>query len=114
MPQHALGHVEIRDDTALHGADGHDAAGRAPDHAFRVFADGQDLIVFLVDGDHRRLLDDDAFPFHVNQGVGGAEIDPHIAPESAKHNLRVSPFTGRGRTPLMTLTIRRQARAVSS
>jgi hypothetical protein len=52
--------------------------GSAPDHAFRLHADGQGPTVLGVDGDHRRLIEHDATATHVDQRVGGPEIDGHV------------------------------------
>ena len=46
---------------------------------------GVHLAAALVDRDDRRLGEHDAAPAHVDERVGGAEIDRHLAPaESAE------------------------------
>ena len=55
---------------------------RAPDHAFCFSAYGYGPSVFDVDGDYRWLIKNDAFAANVNKGVGGAEIDSHVAPDN--------------------------------
>ena len=57
-----------------------DVAGRAAEHALGLGADGGDRsraawTAVLADGDDRGLVQHDALAAHVNQGVGGAEID---------------------------------------
>jgi hypothetical protein len=42
-----------------------------------------DLSGARVDRHHRRLAEHDAAPAHVHEGVGGAEIDGHVAAAEA-------------------------------
>ena len=79
--QHALGDLEIGNDAVLHGLDGDDVAGCAPEHFLRLFANGLHLTVVLVNGDDRGLVDDDALAPGVDAGVGRAQIDREIARE---------------------------------
>ena len=52
VPQHRLRDVEVGDDAILHRTDGLDVAGRAAEHALRLFADRQNLAGGSADGDH--------------------------------------------------------------
>jgi hypothetical protein len=51
----------------------------ATDHLLGFGPDRQDAAGRLVDGDDRGLVEDDAAPAHIDEGVGRAEIDGHIA-----------------------------------
>ena len=53
--------------------------GRAADHALRLGADRERTTVLGVDRDDRRLVEHDAAPAHVHEGVGRAEVDGHVA-----------------------------------
>ena len=55
--------------------------GRAADHPLGLGTDGQRPAVLHVDRDHRRLVQDDAAPAHVDERVGRAEVDGHVAAE---------------------------------
>ncbi len=76
--EHVLRDLEIGNHAVAHGADGSDAAGGAPDHAFRLGPNGQDGVGLRVDCHHGRLDEDDSFAADVNEGGGGAEIDAYI------------------------------------
>ena len=85
VAQHLLGHVEVRDDAVLEGADGHDVAGRAPEHRLGLLADSEHGVVGLVDGDDRGLVEDDALTLDVDEGVGRAQVNSHIVREEASN-----------------------------
>ena len=76
VAQHLLRHVEVGDDAVLHRAHGDDAVRRSAEHALRLEADALDLLGLAVDGDDRGLVQDDALTLHIDEGVGGAEVDP--------------------------------------
>ena len=78
VAQHLLGDVEVGDDPISEWSNGCDVGGSAPDHPFRLHADGQSAAVLGVDGDHRRLVEHDATAPHVDKRVGGSEIDGHV------------------------------------
>ena len=75
VAQHLLGHVEVGDHAVLHRPHGDDAVGRAAEHALGLEADALDLLGLAVDRDDRGLVEDDALALHVDEGVGGAEVD---------------------------------------
>ena len=79
VAQHLLGDVEVGDHAVLERPDRGDRAGRAAEHPLRFDPDRVDLAVARVDRDHRGLGEDDAAPAHVDERVGGAEIDRHVA-----------------------------------
>ena len=79
--EHHLDGVEVGDDAVLEGTHGDDALGRLADHRLGFGAHAEGAPGPGVDGDHARLGDDDALAAHVDEGVGGAEIDAEIAAE---------------------------------
>ena len=58
--------------------------GRAAEHPLRLEADRVHVAGRLVDRDHRRLAEHDAAPAHVDERVGGAEIDGHVPTAEAR------------------------------
>ena len=82
--QHLLGDFEVGDHAVLHRLDGHDVAGRAPQHLLGFLAHGFHFAGVLVDGHNGGLVDNDALAGRVDQGVGGAEIDGQIARKHAE------------------------------
>ena len=85
MAQHLLGDVEVGDDAVLERAHGADGGRRAAQHALGLGADGVDLAGAMVDGDHRRLGEHDAAAAEIDEGVGGTEVDRHVAGAEARH-----------------------------
>ena len=83
VAEHLLGHVEVGDDAVLERADRRDRARRAAEHALRLDADRVHLAGALVDRDDRRLGEDDAATAHVDERVGRAEVDGHVATAEA-------------------------------
>ena len=79
VAQHLLGHLEVRDHAVAQRARGRDLRRRAPDHPLRVGADGDHVARALVDGHDRRLGEHDAAAVHVDDRVGGPQIDGHVA-----------------------------------
>ena len=79
VAEHPLGGVEVGDDAVLERTDRDDVAGRTADHLLGLGAHGEDAAGVLVDRDDRRLVEHDAAPADVDQGVGGAEVDGHVA-----------------------------------
>ena len=57
--------------------------GGAAEHALGLEPDGVHLARALVDRDDRRLAEHDAAAAHVDERVGGAEIDRHVASAEA-------------------------------
>jgi len=76
--QHPLGHLEVGDDAVLHGPDGDNVARRAAQHLLGFLADRFHFTGHLVDGDNRRLVDDDALALGVDQRVGRAQINGKV------------------------------------
>src|SRR4029453_5388944 len=91
VAQHLLGGVEGGDDPGPEGGGGHDVGRGTADHRLGLGADGQDGVVLVVDGDHRGLVEHDPAAADVDQGVGGAEVDGHVAAEEAEGVLQARP-----------------------
>src|SRR5690606_21368384 len=77
--EHLLGDREVGDDAVLHGADGLDVARHLAEHLLGLGADRGDGLLgvrtaFLADGDHRRLVENDALAAYIDQRVRGAEV----------------------------------------
>ena len=52
---------------------------RPPQHRLGFPADGDDLIRRLVDGDDRRLVDDDALMLDIDKDIRRTQVDGDIA-----------------------------------
>ena len=68
---------------SLERADRGDAVGRAADHPLGLGADGEDLAGLGVHRDDGRLVEHHAAAAHVDERVGGAEVDRHVAADDA-------------------------------
>ena len=79
VAQHLLGDVEVGDHPVLERPDRGDRARRAPQHPLRFDADRVDLAVARVDRHDRGLGEHDAAAAHVDERVGRAEVDGHVA-----------------------------------
>jgi hypothetical protein len=77
--EHLFRDFEVGDHAILHRLDGHDVAGRAPQHLLGLFAHGFHFARILVDRHNRGFVDHDALAGRVDQGVGGAKIDGQVA-----------------------------------
>ena len=97
--EHLLGHGEVGDHAVLHRPDGGDVARRAAEHLLGGQAHFLDHLLavgtaFLADRDHRGLVEDDALAAHVDQRIGGAEVDREIVGEvtaqKSEHEASVS------------------------
>ncbi len=88
---------EVGDHAVLHRADGFDVAGYLAQHGLGFAAHGLDHLLavgaaFVADGDHRRLVQDDALVTGENQGVGGAKVNGQVGGEYADGKLRTFKF----------------------
>ena len=88
---HLLGDDEVGDHAVLHRADRLDVAGHLAQHGLGFLADGLDGLLaaraaFVADRDHRGLVEHDALVAHVDQGVGGAEVDRQVGGEMPTEN----------------------------
>ena len=95
VSEHLLGDVEIGDDAVTEWAGGADRRRCAADHGSRLLADGEDLIRQLVDGDDRRLEEDDPFTAHEDDRVRRAQVNGDLAapvgeelPQAPGHHLQ--------------------------
>ena len=93
VPEHGLGDFEIGDDAVLHGADSFDVAGHASEHALGVVSHGEDDLVAAVVSLHGydgRFAEHESVSFHVNAGVGRAEINGEICRDTPSRESRIS------------------------
>ena len=90
MLDHFLRDFEIGDDAVAQRPDRLNVARGAAEHQLRLLADGENLSFALdaCDRDHRRLVQDDAAPFHVNEGVCRAEVDRHVGGQQTQHSAK--------------------------
>ncbi len=88
MFDHFLRHFEIGDDAIAQWPDRLNVAWGAAEHQFRFLADGKDLFSAPDAGDrhHRRLVQDDTSPLHIDKGVRRAEIDRHVGGQQTQHS----------------------------
>ena len=84
---HLLGDVEVADDPVAERADRDDRGGRPADHPLRLGADREHALRLRVDRHDRRLGDHDPAIAHVDQRVGGAEVDADVAGEEAEESV---------------------------
>ena len=83
VAEHCFGDFKVGDDAVLEWADRDDVAGRAAEHAFGIVADGEDFVGTGLHGDDRRFAQDDAVVLHIDECVGGAEVDADVTGEQA-------------------------------
>ena len=86
VAQHLLGHLEVGDHAMAQRPGGRDLGRRAPDHPLGVGPNGDDLARALVDGHDRRLGEHDAAAVHMDDRVGGPQIDGHVARGPQPHH----------------------------
>src|SRR5882672_9981847 len=109
VAQHRGGDLEVGDHSVLHGADGDDVARSAPEHLLRFLAYGKDLLSaprFLLHGDDRGLVGDDAHPADVDQRVRGAEIDGQVAGEELVNAVEHECLASEGKAGGFNITVR--------
>ncbi len=73
-----LGDVEVGDGPLAQRAHGDDVPRGPSDQLPGLVAHGQDLVGAGVEGDHRRLLEDDPLALGEHLGVGGPEVDREV------------------------------------
>ena len=84
--QHLFGHGEVGDHAVLHRTyDGY-GARRLAEHLLGALADGLNRFfgvrsAFHADRHDRRLVEHDAATAHIDQGIGGAEVDGQVIGE---------------------------------
>ena len=103
ISEHFLGYLEIRDHPVLHGPDGGDVAGCAPQHLLGLFADRLDFLRDVIDGNDGRLGNNDTSIFRVDQRVRGPEIDGERVGHESKNRAKVHP------TPTLICTVEYQS-----
>lgn len=94
--EHLLGHREVGDHAVLHRTDGVDVAGHTAEHLLGGVADGVNRglsvgTALLADGNNAGFIQDDALAAHVDERVGGAEVNGkvigEVIAEESKHFL---------------------------
>jgi len=87
VAEHLLRDLEVGDHSVAQRPDGHDVAGRLPQHLLGLQPHGitveQYFIGTLFDCHHRRLRQDNAFVLDANKGVRCPQVDAHIDGELA-------------------------------
>ena len=81
--EHLLGDGEVGNHAILHRADRLNIAGHLAQHGLGFLADGLDGLLalrpaFVADGDDRGFVQHDALVTHVDQRVGGTQVDGKI------------------------------------
>jgi hypothetical protein len=84
--EHLLGHGEVGDHAVLHRTNDGNGARRLAEHLLGALADGLNRLfgvraTFHADGHDRRLIEHDALAAHVDQGIGGTEVDGQVIGE---------------------------------
>ena len=82
--EHLLRHLKVGDHPILHWTNRDDIPWSSAQHLLGLVPHGFDFLGDLVDGDDRRLGDDDPSPTGIDECVGGSEIDREIAREDAE------------------------------
>ena len=77
MGEHLFRPLEIADHAADQRRSNGNVAAFAAGHVSGFLAVGDDLLGDFVDGDHRRLIENDSASLDRNDRAGGAEIDRH-------------------------------------
>src|ERR1700728_1274939 len=85
VSEHLLGPIEVGDHAVLERADRGDRAGGTAEHPLGLDADCVDLVRPRIDRDDAGLGQDDAAATHVDERVGGAEVDREIAAAETCH-----------------------------
>jgi len=85
MTNHLLGVLEVRDHAVAQRTHRDDVGGRATEHSSGFSPDGEHLAGALAHCNDRWLVDDDAAPADVHQGVGGPEVDAHVGRPDPQH-----------------------------
>ena len=91
---HALRDLEVGDRAAAQWPHRDDVARRAADHLPRLLTHREHVLRAAVERDDRRLVQDDAAPARVHEGVRGTEIDREVARQGAAPSTR--PDRARG------------------
>jgi hypothetical protein len=83
---HFFRHFEIRDHAISQGANGRDIPRRAAKHQLRFLTHRQHLLAatLIGNGDHARLIQNDAPALHIDQRIRGAEVNGHIGGKEAE------------------------------
>jgi len=94
--EHRSGDFEVGDDSVTQGANGLNAAGRAPEHLFGLAAYRANLphaALVSLDGNDGGLTRHDALAANVDECIGSPQIDREIAREQSAHPVEEHPIT---------------------
>ena len=69
---------DVKTAMTLFRGDRHDAAGATTDDRLGLAAHAAHLVGLGVHRHNGRFPHDNAFSFHVNQGIGSTQVDPYI------------------------------------
>ena len=75
--EHPARALEVGDDAVHERGDERHVARLPAQHVARIAPDGDHLAGNLADGDHRRLVHDDAAPAHRDDDRGRADVNRH-------------------------------------
>jgi hypothetical protein len=78
VAKHHLGDIDVRDDTILERANRLDAVGRAAQHALGLEPDTHNPTTPPFNRDDGRLVEHDALPLHVHEGIRRPKIDGDV------------------------------------
>jgi hypothetical protein len=84
VPDHLLGVLEVGDHAVAKGAHRDNVSGGSPEHAPGFCPHREHLAGAPADRHDRRLVEHDAPPAHVNESVGGAEVDADVGRPQTK------------------------------
>ena len=87
VAQHLFGDFEVGNDAVLHRTDGPDVARTFAEHAFRLAADIEHFMGALFDRHDRRFVQNDPEIPHVNQTIGGSEVNSDMGRKKFCHAL---------------------------
>jgi hypothetical protein len=89
--EHLLDRVEVLDGAAADGAEDFDVLRLAAEHLGGLGANFEHLARVPVDGDARRLVEDDAAVGRENESVNRAEVDGQIVRKDTAQDVHSSP-----------------------
>ena len=69
VTQHTFGSIKVGDNAILQWTNCHNVAGSTSDHFLGFQTDRQDAASILINGDHAGLVEDNAAPTYINQGI---------------------------------------------
>ncbi len=71
VPEHRLGHFEVRDHPVFKRADGNNVAGSSAKHAFGFVTHSENAVGALLNGNDRGLAQNNTMVFDIDESVCG-------------------------------------------